>query len=57
MVGQFSMLIDIITVSQLLDEFLASANTQLDKVSVLYGQLRRDVAHAHLQIIHEFSDD
>ncbi len=42
-----------ITVSQLLDEFLSSTNTLLDKQSVQYGQLLQGVAHAHLQIVYE----
>ncbi len=42
-----------ITVSQLLDEFLASVDTQLDKASALYDQLLRVVAYAHLKVVHK----
>ncbi len=42
-----------ITIAQLLDEFLSSTNTLLDKQSVQYGQLLQDVAHAHLQVVLE----
>ncbi len=42
-----------ITIAQLLDEFLSSTNTLLDKQSVQYGQLLQDVAHAHLRVVLE----
>ncbi len=40
-----------ITVSRLLDEFLASVNAQVDKRSIQYMQLCRDIALAHLKLV------
>lgn len=44
-------------VSRLLDEFLASKGVEIDKESYEYKVLCRDIAHAHIEDIHQINID